>query len=209
MREIRRELGIGAWNGSGGLYGTPAQVREARRLLKSALRGKVDRLQFVNDRLLGPHAALRDALQAGKRVGSPPCLKVLVPVYGLLKGMPDGRDDGKRLLAEEDLPPPAPDPDRDGCGLLWCSPVVPNTGADAAAVTGLVTRLLLEHGFEPQMSLSIATERMLICVITISYDRDVPGEDERALACYRALSEELVAQGYPPYRLEPCVDDSG
>jgi 4-cresol dehydrogenase (hydroxylating) len=98
-------------------------------------------------------------------------------------------------------PPASPDPDRDRCGLLWCSPVLPNTGPDAEAVTTLVTRLLLEHGFEPQMSLSLAGERMIICIITIAYDRDVPGEDERALACYRQLSEAMIAKGYPPYRL--------
>ena len=33
-------------------------------------------------------------------------------------------------------PPPADmDPDRDGCGLLWCSPVLPNTGAPRREVT--------------------------------------------------------------------------
>ena len=38
-------------------------------------------------------------------------------------------------------------------------------------------------------------------MITISYDRDVTGEDERALECYRALSAQLLSRGYPPYRL--------
>jgi 4-cresol dehydrogenase (hydroxylating) len=51
------------------------------------------------------------------------------------------------------------------------------------------------------MSLSLATERMAICVTTISYDRDVPGEDDRAMKCYTELSEAFIAQGYPPYRL--------
>jgi 4-cresol dehydrogenase (hydroxylating) len=79
--------------------------------------------------------------------------------------------------------------------------VLPNTGRDAAAVTELATRVLLEHGFEPQMSLSLATERSAICVTTISYDRTVAGEDDRALQCYNALTEQLLARGYPPYRL--------
>jgi 4-cresol dehydrogenase (hydroxylating) len=93
------------------------------------------------------------------------------------------------------------DPDRDGCGLLWCSPVLPNTGAHAIEVTRLATQVLLDHGFEPQMSISIATGRSAICVITISYDRDVAGEDDRALTCYQVLVEALLARGYPPYRL--------
>ena len=32
-------------------------------------------------------------------------------------------------------------------------------------------------------------------------DVDLVGEDERAQDCYRALTDELLARGYPPYRL--------
>jgi 4-cresol dehydrogenase (hydroxylating) len=128
-------------------------------------------------------------------------LNVLMPVYDLLKGVPTEAPLASAYWRKKNAPPVEMDPDRDGCGLLWCSPVVPNTGAHAAAVARLTTDLLLAHGYEPQMSISLATERTLICVITISYDRDGPGEDERAFACYRALGERLLAHGYPPYRL--------
>ena len=69
------------------------------------------------------------------------------------------------------------------------------------AVARLANESLLNHGFEPQMSISLATERSLICVITISYDRSVPGEDQRAISCHTELTEQLLALGYPPYRL--------
>src|ERR1035438_1987513 len=52
MEQLRRELKIGAWNGSGALYGTPAQVREARRLMRRALKGNASRLEFLDDRKL-------------------------------------------------------------------------------------------------------------------------------------------------------------
>src|SRR4029079_10042338 len=52
MEKFRREMKIGAWNGSGALYGTKAQVKEARRLLRGALRGTVAKLQFLDDRML-------------------------------------------------------------------------------------------------------------------------------------------------------------
>jgi 4-cresol dehydrogenase (hydroxylating) len=93
------------------------------------------------------------------------------------------------------------DPDRDGCGLLWCSPVVPNTGNHATTVAALAAERLHAWGFEPQISISLITERSLTCVITLSFDRNVPGEDHRALACYQELTAELLARGYPPYRL--------
>ena len=62
-------------------------------------------------------------------------------------------------------------------------------------------RILLRHGFEPQLSITLITERALICVISISYDRDVPGEDAHAQECFDELKAELARAGYPPYRL--------
>jgi 4-cresol dehydrogenase (hydroxylating) flavoprotein subunit len=52
MAPIRRRLRIGLWNGSGGLYGTRGQVREARRLVRRQLRGVASRLEFLDDRRL-------------------------------------------------------------------------------------------------------------------------------------------------------------
>jgi 4-cresol dehydrogenase (hydroxylating) len=208
MARLRKEMGIGVWNGSGGLYGTRAQVRDAKRQLRRALSGKVNRLQFVNDRLLTLMARFSTPFRwlTGWDMGR--MLKVLKPVYDLMKGVPTDATLASAYWRKKGPLPLDVDPDRDGCGLLWCSPVVPNTGADLSAVTTLATDLLLTHGFEPQMSISLASERTAICVITISYDRDVAGEDERAMKCYRQLSSELVARGYPPYRLNVASMDS-
>lgn len=201
MDRISRRMGIGAWNGSGGLYGTRRQVREAKRRLKQALAGNVNRLQFVDDRRLallrrfaGPARWL-----TGWDVKS--TLAVLDPVYHLLKGVPTDAPLASAYWRKRTSVPARPDPDRDGCGLLWCSPVVPSTGRHLAEVTNLAEAIVLEHGFEPQMSVSLAKERSAICVITISYDRELAGEDAQALKCYRQLAETLVGRGYPPYRL--------
>lgn len=201
ITRIRERLGIGRWNGSGGLYGTKAQVREAKRRLRRALKGNVDRLQFVDDRLLD--LLKRFARPARRLVGwdVERTLDVLDPVYHLLKGVPTSTPLASTYWRKRTAPPASPDPDRDGCGLLWCSPVVPNTGHHLTEAARLATSIVLEHGFEPQMSISLATERSAICVITISYDRDVAGQDDAAQHCYRALTSALTAAGYPPYRL--------
>ena len=201
MGQWRRRLGIGCWNGSGGLYGTKAQVRDARRRLKSALKGTVDRLQFVDDRLLRIMARFAKPFQVLTGWDVSHTIRVIEPVYNLLKGVPTDATLASTYWRKKSPVPSAPDPDRDGCGLLWCSPVVPNTGADLSAATSLARDIVLAHGFEPQMSVSLATERMAICVITISYDRDVAGDDARAADCYERLTRELLAAGYPPYRL--------
>ncbi len=113
-------------------------------------------------------------------------LSLLEPVYNLMKGVPTESTMGSTYWRKRTPPRPDADPDRDGCGLLWCSPVVPSTGKDVAGGDNSLTRVVLEHGFEPQMSFSLATERSAICVITISYDRHVAGEDARARCTERS-----------------------
>ncbi len=201
MDTLRKKLGVGYWNGSGGLYGTKAQVRAAKQQLKRALAGKVDRLQFVNDRILRLMARHSKLARFVTGLDIEKTLRVLDPVYNLMRGRPTAAPLSSAYWRKRSEPPAVMDPDRDGCGLLWCSPVVPCTSRDVKAATDLTTRILLEYGFEPQMSLSLATERSVICVTTISYDRHAPGHDERAVACYDTLMAELLARGYPPYRL--------
>jgi len=202
MEKLRQRLSIGCWNGSGGLYGTRAQVRDARAQLRRALSGKVDRLQFVDDRLLRIMARFARPFRVLTGWDVSKTLKVIDPVYNLMKGVPTTAPLASAYWRKTTSIPVEMDPDRDGCGLLWCSPVVPNTGSHVMEVTQLASDVLLKYGFEPQMSLSLATERTSICVITIGYDRAVRGEDERALECHRSLMEQLLASGYPPYRLD-------
>ena len=54
---------------------------------------------------------------------------------------------------------------------------------------------------EPKKSLTFISGRTLACIISISYDRTQPGEDERALQCYRTLLEAMAREGYYSYRL--------
>jgi 4-cresol dehydrogenase (hydroxylating) len=93
------------------------------------------------------------------------------------------------------------DPDRDGCGLMWYSPVAPAEGSHAVALSDLSSSILLRHGFEPMLSITLNTDRSIICVISLTYDREVPGEDERARKCSDELEAQLAIKGYLPYRL--------
>ena len=46
----------------------------------------------------------------------------------------------------------------------------------------------------------VVFKRALDNVISISYDRDIPGEDARAMECHDTLLERLTAAGYFPNR---------
>ncbi|MCU1238199.1 MAG: linked oxidase domain protein [Candidatus Solibacter sp.] len=201
MATLRNELKIGAWNGSGALYGTKAQVKEARRLLRRALKGKATRLQFLDDRLLRLAARFAKPYQLVSGWNLERMLAVLKPVYGLMRGIPTDHPLFSTYWRKRTPPPPSMDPDRDGCGLLWCSPVAPNDGRSAHELTGIATELILRQGFEPAISITILSERTISCVIALGYDREVEGEDERAKSCYDELLAALAAKGYHSYRL--------
>jgi 4-cresol dehydrogenase (hydroxylating) flavoprotein subunit len=51
------------------------------------------------------------------------------------------------------------------------------------------------------ISITLITERSVACVITIAYDRGIPGEDRKAIDCYRELLRSLWSAGYYSYRL--------
>jgi 4-cresol dehydrogenase (hydroxylating) len=201
LEQLRRELRIGCWNGSGALYGTRAQVKEARRLLRNALRGRASRLQFIDDRMLRLGAMFAKPYQMLTGWNLARMLAVLKPVYGLMKGIPTDHPLASTYWRKRTPPVHPMDPDRDGCGLLWCSPVAPCDGEHATRLTTLATGLVLDHGLEPAISLTMITDRTLACIISLGYDREVAGEDERAAACYSALLRELAKEGYHSYRL--------
>lgn len=198
---MRKKLNFGAWNGSGGLYGTRAQVAEARRLVKSVLSGKVNKLQFLDERLLSlaGRFAKPYSMLTGWDLSS--ALELVKPVFGLMQGVPTDKPLRSTYWRKRGPVPEDMDPDRDGCGLLWCAPVAPMTGTHVRAAVKVAYEVLLSHGFEPMISLTLITERSVACVITIAYDRGVPGEDGRAMACYRVLLSRLWSAGYYSYRL--------
>jgi 4-cresol dehydrogenase (hydroxylating) len=201
MEKLRGDLKIGAWNGSGALYGTKVQVKEARRLIRRALAGKATRLEFLDDRKLSLASRFAKVYERISGWNLTRTLAVLKPVYGLMKGIPTDHPLTSTYWRKRTPPPAEMDPDRDGCGLLWCSPVAPNEGSHAQRLTAFATDLVLRHGFEPAISLTVLSERTLACIVSITYDREIAGEDARAMACYHELLEGFASKGYYSYRL--------
>ena len=201
MLPFRQRYRIGLWNGSGGLYGTRAQVREARRLVRDRLAGIASQVQFIDDRKLALAQRFAGVYRRLSGWDISAALALLAPVYGLMKGVPTSQPLMSAYWRKRTPPPAAMDPDRDRCGLLWCAPVAPFDGGHAERLTALVSRIVLAHGFEPLISITLVTDRALTCVVSISFDRDVTGEDARAEACYDALLDALGAEGYHSYRL--------
>jgi 4-cresol dehydrogenase (hydroxylating) flavoprotein subunit len=201
MKRLRKQRHFGAWNASGGLYGTRAQVKEARRLLRRALSGKVNKLQFLDARKLRMASRFSGLYRMLTGWDLSRALELVRPLFGLLQGVPTDQPLASTYWRKRFPPPADMDPDLDGCGLLWCSPVAPADGAQAEELVALAGEILLRYGFEPAISLTMITERSLACVISITYDRHVPGEDEKASACHGELLSRLAVAGFYCYRM--------
>jgi 4-cresol dehydrogenase (hydroxylating) len=98
-------------------------------------------------------------------------------------------------------PPERLDPDRDSCGELWCCPVVPLCGREVARAARIVERTATEAGFEPMMAICVLDGRTAHIIAPLFFDRNVSGEDARALACARRMHATLARHGHYPYRL--------
>ena len=179
----------------------PLFMSEARRLLRKALGGHVDKLEFLDERKLRLVERFSGVYRFFTGWDLSRALELLRPVFGLLQGVPTGQPLASTYWRKKSPPPAEMDPDRDGCGLLWCSPVAAATGQLAEELVALASGTLLSHGFEPAISLTMVTERSLACVISITYDRHAAGEDEKASACYRDLLHRLAEAGFYCYRL--------
>jgi len=193
----------GPWNVSGALYGTRATVADARRRLKRQLRGKVKRLQFLDQRLLGLVERFARPYQWLTGVNLPELMKVLKPVFGMTQGVPSIAMLPSNYWRKKEFPAASSDlsPERDNCGVMWLTPVAPTSGAHTAAIWAIVKTTMLKHCYEPSVSITLISERCIDCVVNIAYDREVPGEDQRAMACHDDMLKQLCEAGYYPYRL--------
>jgi len=180
--------GGAAWLGLASIYAATAE-------LGLAARRRVEQV-------LGPWVA---GLEVDARDGEPTSGHELYPAvepgHCFLQGIPHERSLESVYWRKREPAPEHPDPDRDGCGVIWLCPTLPLRGADVEAATNLVEARMLEHGFEPLVALMAQAPRTALLLPMIVYDRAADGDDERAMACHDVLLRELSDRGYLPHRL--------
>ncbi len=154
------------------------------------------------ERVLAPHV---DHLSVDARAGAPKSGRELFaeldPAFLFLQGIPHEESLRSVYWRKRTPIPDAPDPDRDRCGAIWCSPVLPFAGCDVVDAVRAVEEVILAHDLEPMLAMVGQTERVLYLIPLLIYDRDAPGADEAAMRCHDAILARLNAAGYPPYRL--------
>ncbi len=200
---LRRRFGVGAWNGLGAIYGTPGSVKAMKRAVGEALRPFG--VKFIDDGKLALARRLGRAFGAfgfGKRLTE--LVNLVEPVYGLLKGQPTNEPlAGMGWRVRGDGPPAAIDPLDAHAGIMWVSPMLPLSAQAAREVLDLIEPIYRRHRFEPLVTFTMITDRAMVCVTNISFDRREVEEAAAAKVCYDELVETLLANGYVPYRTGP------
>lgn len=204
-QQLRRAAGIGAWTMSGAFYGSRAQVRLHRRLLKQALRGVKAKVIFLPPTVLQLGAWAADWCD---RLGIVPGLGQKIRAAAALSGMHCGRPTGFFLRGaywrRRDGWPTQLGDDvdlaDDGVGLLWMAPILPCRAEDLQRLNEAMDALFAAQGFDCHITVNMINERALAAVYTIEYDAGDAEETARALVCYEQGVGKLYRLGYPIYR---------
>jgi 4-cresol dehydrogenase (hydroxylating) len=227
-RDLRRRFGITPWSLTSGLYGTAAQLRANRNLIRRELK-RYGKLTFIDRRELATLERLmrlfgkdeggrmKDEKKTGVgRISSfirrllKNCLLGRAPMdvlelvrhaVALLQGVP-----GEFIVrfayfkSRQGRPQSDVNPARDGCGLIWFGPVAPLTGSHVNRVLDLCRPVFHEHGFDFSVSVIVVNPRSAVVLMQIFYDKADPAETTRARVLYEHLCVLTARAGYQQYR---------
>jgi 4-cresol dehydrogenase (hydroxylating) len=216
-RDLRSRLGITPWSLTSGLYGTAAQVRANRALIRRELK-PYGKLTFIDQRELArlewllrlvkrtqrlPFASWLGRLLKNCLIGPEPMevFELVRHVVPILQGVPGefvvrfAYFKSRQVRPQSDV-----NPVRDGCGLIWFAPVAPLSGSHVNRVLDLCRPVFREHGFDFSVSVIVVNPRSAVVLMEIFYDKADPAETARARILYEQLCGLTARAGYQQYR---------
>lgn len=204
IEELRRGREVGAWTVYGTLYGTRRVVAAAQAEIKSLLKPLASRLLFVSRPMADSMRKIATRLPGRLRRRFGPAADTLASSLELVTGEPNETAlplaywvsgarprDGDRL-----------DPARDGCGLIWYSPIVPMSPEIVRRYLDFLLATMRKHGLEPLVTLTSLSERCFDSSVPLVFDRRSEAATQRARACYEELLELGRQLGFVPYRVD-------
>jgi len=203
FQQMCREYGVPAWAATGSLQGSSVEVAASRKAVRHGLRNVpgLDRLVFIGESAFAFTQTLARSLQ--RIAPNSLLMRRLINIKlgrDMLLGRPsDATLKGSHWRARLQ-PTDSFDPLDTKSGLAWISPILPMTAEAIAEVSRLSEQTFHKHGFEYQATITSITDRALIAVQSISFDRSSEAETVRAGKCQDELVQTLLDHGYVPYR---------
>ncbi len=222
--KLRKKFNIAPWTFGAGLYGTVAQVRAARALIKKRL-GPYGSLWFVGERSC---RWIKRVVGFLKRMRSTPpgrfwsdrislwflrkpltCVEALPHMYAIEKGYPSDYFVKHAYMKRRGTKPADNDidPARDHCGGIWAGIVVSLEGQEVRRVVDHCRALAANKKLDINFALMVASARAVIILTSLFYDKTDADETARVLALYNEIAETTQAQGYQQYRTSTIFMD--
>lgn len=203
LRKMMRRNQVMEWTGVGAIYGTKRVVAATRAEIRRILRPVASRLIFFTPGMVKNLYGLAHALPGIRNLHLVNVLATLNKTMQLFAGEPSEIAlplaywrSGK--MPEDNTPM---NPDKDGCGLIWYSPLLAMKPDLTRQYTEMVTSICIKHRIEPLITLTSISDRCWDSTVPILFDRSNPEEVERAHACYHELLDTGRKHGFVPYRL--------
>ena len=202
---LLRKHGLGAYLLIGSVYGEAPVARAAvKTILRSFAPCSARRVSLTRGKaLLLQRLALRFPRIAARLGFGEDNAARMLSALNLMDGIPD--DVALRLPYWKSAAPLPDDLTRELLsgerGLIWYSPLVPMVPETVLAFEAMVTRVCLEHGFEPLITLTSLSDRCFDSSVPLLFDARSPEEAGRAQRCYRRLFDAGRALGVVPYRM--------
>jgi len=200
---LKKKFMINAWSVSGAFYGTKAEVRVWKKILKNAVKDVTNDVKFIDQSTLNLAIKLKGILSLLTGIDFNTNILLLEKIFRLKQGIPTNHFIPSTYWRKKTPPDTIDglDPTQDNVGLLWLAPIAPIDGQHVKRMVEIINAIQIKYSYEPGLSITLLTERTLDCVVSLVYDRDIQGEDLKALACHDEMFEALTNEGYFPYRL--------
>jgi 4-cresol dehydrogenase (hydroxylating) len=199
---LANQLSLPAWMGIGALYGTKEVVSAAKKGIRRQLRSCARRIVFLTPNMSKRWLKISALLPSAYRSRFLATFFNLNEGLKIVSGYPS--EIALRIPYWKTGASPAAgrpiDPARDGCGLLWYTPIIPMKPSSVRDYVHLVERVCREHRMEPLITLTSISERCFDSSVPLLFDKNDPDESARAEQTYRVLFEAGRSLGYIPYR---------
>jgi len=208
--QLKKKFMVNSWSVSGAFYGSKAEVKIWKKMLKAAVKDVADDVKFIDEFTLNLAMKIKSVLSFFTSIDFNTNVPFLEKLFRLKQGVPTNYFIPSSYWRKKNPPKLTDniDPTKDNVGLLWLAPIAPIDGKHVKIMSDIIHDIQIKYGYEPGLSITLLTERTLDCVISLVYDRDIEGEDAKALACHDELFEVLTDKGYFPYRLSSHAHDA-
>lgn len=202
LNKLARRNQVMPWMGAGALYGNKGVVRAAKWAIRRKLWGTGSRLMFFTPTSVAMFHKLSYLVPFGIGRSLQNLFDTLNKTLQLLAGAPSEIALPLSYWLSGQLPADGKpmNPAKDGCGLIWYSPLVPMNGEVVREFSTMVNRVCVAHGIEPLITLTSLSDKCFDSTIPLLFDPQDADHMARARACYSALLAEGRQIGCTPYR---------